>query len=142
MSRSIQTNAGGSSFLPQRPLDSRRSGFARDVRITTVDSLLQSRHLAPPGIIKIDVQGFELEVLRGATSVFGVTELIVAEVSLFSFILDMPLLREVVIFLGEHGYEVYDIAGYYRRPLDGSLGQIDLAFAERDGVLRRSNLWR
>lgn len=48
---------------------------------------------------------------------------------------------ELIEFMGERGYEIYDIAGYLRRPFDGALGQVDLAFAKREGILRRSNKW-
>ena len=52
-----------------------------------------------------------------------------------------PLIREVISFMGDRGYEIYDITEFLRRPLDGALGQIDLAFAKNNGVLRNSNKW-
>lgn len=65
------------------------------------------------------------------------------EVSLFSFddVPGMPIFREVIDFMGEKGYELYDIPGYLRRPVDGALGQVDLAFVKRAGILCQSNKW-
>jgi predicted PolB exonuclease-like 3'-5' exonuclease len=52
------------------------------------------------------------------------------EVSLFSFenVPNMPIMREVIEFMGEREYEIYDIPGYLRRPSDGALGQVDSRF--------------
>jgi hypothetical protein len=43
--------------------------------------------------------------------------------------------------MGEKGYEIYDITEYLRRPYDGALGQIDIAFAKADGTLRNISRW-
>lgn len=105
------------------------------------DSLLSSRNLSVPDLVKLDIQGFELEALQGAISLFGHTEIFVMEVSLFSFddVPGMPILREVVDFMGARGYEAYDITEFARRPFDGALGQVDFAFTKREGFLRQSN---
>jgi hypothetical protein len=94
-----------------------------------------------PDLVKLDVQGFELEVLRGAPSLFGGTELFVVETSLFAFLPGLPLLGEAIEFMAARGYEVYDLAGRIFRPVDGALAQLDVAFARRRGVLRRHDLW-
>lgn len=52
-----------------------------------------------------------------------------------------PLAREVITYLGERGYELYDVPGFPRRPSDGALGQMDLAFAREKGILRSSSEW-
>lgn len=41
--------------------------------------------------------------------------------------------------MSERGYEVYDLMEPLMRPFDNALGQIDVAFAKRDGLLRHSN---
>lgn len=42
------------------------SGGSLSVRIVTLDHLLEEKKIAPPNVIKIDVEGAEFEVLRGA----------------------------------------------------------------------------
>jgi FkbM family methyltransferase len=141
--QTIWDDLAGSSFLPKVDEKLLEVGKQREVDIVTIDSLLIARNLTAPDLVKLDIQGFELEALRGATSLFGKTELFIMEVSLFSFddVPGMPILGEVVEFMGERGYEVYDIPGYLRRPSDGALGQVDLAFTKRKGILRQSNKW-
>jgi len=141
--QTIWDDLAGSSFLPDVDENQLQAGKQREVDIVTIDSLLVKYNLNIPDLVKLDIQGFELEALRGATSLFGNTELFIMEVSLFSFddVPGMPIFREVIEFMGERGYEIYDIPGYLRRPFDGALGQVDLAFARREGILRQSNKW-
>jgi len=63
------------------------------------------------------------------------------ETSLYAFLPGLPLLREVIDFMAERDYEVYDVAGYIRRPVDAALGQLDVAFARRRGFLRQHDRW-
>lgn len=139
--QTIWEDLEGSSFLP-RP-DARRiaSGEQRPAQVRRLDAILAESGGAIPDLIKLDVQGFELEVLSGAPSLFGETELFVLETSLYRFLDDLPILSEVVAFMAERGYEVYDVPGYIWRPSDGALGQLDVAFARRRGRLRRDDRW-
>jgi hypothetical protein len=89
----------------------------------------------------LDIQGFELEALSGATSIFGQSEILIVETSLFEFGPRSPIARDVIAFMGERGYEIYDLAGFIRRPYDGALGQMDVVFAKTNGLLRSDNRW-
>jgi FkbM family methyltransferase len=131
----------GSSFLPRPDPARLATGEQRPAPVRRLDDLLAERGGRVPDLVKLDVQGFELEVLAGCPSIFGRTELFVLECSLFAFLDGLPLLSEVVGFMAERGYELYDVAGRIRRPVDGALGQLDLAFARRSGFLRRHDLW-
>ncbi len=140
--QTIWEDLQGSSFLP-RPDPARTArGEQRPAPVCRLDDLLQESYGGrAPDLVKLDVQGFELEVLRGCPSIFGRTEVFVLETSLYAFLDDIPLLREVIEFMAARGYEIYDIAGQIRRPIDGALGQLDIAFARRNGFLRQHDLW-
>ena len=114
----------------------------RTIPVITIDSLIEKGEIEIPDLVKLDIQGFELEALKGGTKLFGVTEAFILETSLFEFTSGNPILSEVVIFMAERGYEIYDFPGFLRRPLDGALAQIDVCFAKHDGLLRASNAWK
>lgn len=113
----------------------------RIIPIITIDSLIEKGEIEIPELAKLDIQGYELEALKGATKLFGKTEVFILEASLFEFTSGNPILSEVIIFMAERGYEIYDLPGFLRRPYDGALAQIDVCFAKRDGILRASNSW-
>ncbi|MEM9680546.1 MAG: FkbM family methyltransferase, partial [Bacteroidota bacterium] len=79
----IWDDLAGSSFLPKADQDLLNSGKQRPITIKTIDGLIKEHNLSIPELIKLDIQGFELEALKGATSLFGKTEVFILEVSMF-----------------------------------------------------------
>jgi FkbM family methyltransferase len=58
---------GPAAFDHSRGHQSRLAGEGRlIVEVTTVDSLVERGHIPPPDIMKIDVEGYEEQVLRGS----------------------------------------------------------------------------
>ena len=108
-----------------------------DVPIVTCDELFQADPV--PDLVKLDVEGFEIEVLRGATSLFGKTELFIIEVGMDRYGTARPMAYEVINFMASHDYHLYDIPGFIRRPYDGAVGLMDICFALDDGLLRRNS---
>jgi FkbM family methyltransferase len=139
----IWDDLNGSSFLPKRDIQLLKTGKQRDVPIITINEVIASNSMPIPELIKLDIQGFELEALKGASVTFGRTIVYVIEVSLFSFsdVPGMPVFYEVVEFMQKKGYVVYDFAGFLRRPVDGALAQCDICFVPEHAFLRSSNSW-
>jgi hypothetical protein len=136
----IWDDLAGSSFLPKPDKKLKDVGKQREIEIITIDDLLHSSKLNYPELIKIDIQGFELEVLKEAEKTFGNTEVYILEVSQFPFG-GTPILSDVINFMFERDYVVYDFPGFLRRPFDGALGQCDICFVKKDVFLRKSNAW-
>jgi FkbM family methyltransferase len=141
--QTIWDDLAGSSFLPAIEQGKMAAGKQRKTPITTIDSILEQSDMRDfmPDLVKLDIQGFELEALKGANTLFGKTELFIIETSLFSFMPLQPITREVINFMAARNYEIYDITEYLRRPLDQALGQVDLAFVKADGQFRTSIEW-
>lgn len=131
----------GSSLLAAESGTPADADKRRSVPILTIDGLIQDGEIPIPDLVKIDVQGFELEVLKGANACFGHTELFILETSLFEFMPGQPIFHEVVAFMAARGYVIYDFVGLARRPYDGALGQTDLCFVPENGVLRSYHDW-
>jgi FkbM family methyltransferase len=130
----------GSSVLPENTATP--SSIAQ-LPMTTLDRVLMAGKPYPaPYFLKLDVQGFELEVLRGAEQVLQNTEVALLEVSLLEYNQGAPLFAEVVAFMQSRGFVVYDIAGFYRRESDDALYMVDLLFTRESSALRsKKRFW-
>lgn len=92
--------------------------------------------LSGPLLLKLDVQGYELEVLAGASETLRQTEMILAEVALLEYNENAPLIGEVIGFLAERGFVPFDICDFLRRYEDGAMFQCDMIFVRPDSPLR------
>lgn len=128
----------GSSLL-QETMGEFADGVARTVPVVRVDEAIRDAGLPGPYVLKIDVQGAELEALAGCTALLPQTLAICLEVSLFEFMKGAPLFAEVVAHMKSLGFVAWDIIGGWTRPLDHALGQIDIVFVPEAGSLRENH---
>jgi FkbM family methyltransferase len=113
----------------------------RTVPMRRLDEIAAEAGAVGPYVIKADVEGGELEVLKGAGALLEQTELVLLEVSLFELVPGTPQLAEVVGWMYEHGFAVADLYNGHNRLLDGSLAQIDIAFVQEHGRFRREHAY-
>jgi FkbM family methyltransferase len=79
-----------------------------------------------PIFLKLDVQGAELDVLRGAMGTLDRVEAILLEASIREYNLGAPRIAEVIAFLAQRGFSVFDIVDHRR--VGAVLAQVDLIF--------------
>ena len=113
----------------------------RTVPVRTLDSFMEDSTIQQPDMIKADVQGFEIEMLKGAEKCLENTELLLLEVSYRRIYQNGPLAHEVISYVGSKGFRILDICTYIKRPLDGELAQSDLLFAKYDSKLFKPEGW-
>jgi len=101
----------------------------------TVDAILAEAGKPCPDLIKLDVQGYELEVLKGAAKALEKAQAVLLEVSFIDMYQDNPLLHDVTAFMHERGFVAYDIGALMRRPLDQALAQVDIIFVPKSSPL-------
>jgi FkbM family methyltransferase len=120
----------GSSVLSERsPLD--RIVERRSLR--RLDSIL--KEIEAPAFLKIDTQGYELEVLKGSISILRSIEAILLEVAIIEINEGAPLLHDVLVHMKSIGFLTYDVLEIHRRPLDKALNQIDILLIREDSFL-------
>jgi FkbM family methyltransferase len=90
------------------------------VRLTTLDAWAARRGLGPTHVLKLDVQGAELDVLQGAVEQLSTVRLIESEVEFNPMYDRQPLYANIDLFLRAHGFVLwrlcqlvhYEIAGH------------------------------
>ncbi|MBM4009929.1 MAG: FkbM family methyltransferase [Planctomycetes bacterium] len=118
--------------------DAQFRGSDREVPLRTLDSLVVTGELLRPDLVKLDVQGYELEVLRGAASVLEHAQVLLVELSFRRLYADQPLAHEVIAFLGQRDFRIADICTYSQRARDAALLQSDVLFV-KEGLLPSSD---
>ena len=104
----------GSSVLEEA------SPYARNYverTLTTLDSVL-ARHPAfqKADFLKLDVQGYELDVLRGASAALQKAEFVLMEASLIPINRGCPLISEVIDFMSSRDFRLLDFCSQSRLP--------------------------
>jgi FkbM family methyltransferase len=88
-----------------------------------------------PTLLKIDAQGYELQVLKGASQTLLTVEAVLLEIATIEINEGAPLLHDVIIFMHSLGFVAYDILEIHRRPLDKALNQVDIIFVPEHSKL-------
>lgn len=99
-----------SSLLPITPLQSSMfPGTAecgrQTVQVQRLDEILTAADLEPPALLKLDVQGYELEALRGCGGLLRCFAHVYAECSFVEFYQGQALAEEVFGFLEGCGFD-------------------------------------
>jgi FkbM family methyltransferase len=115
------------------------------VRVTTatLDSLLADRVTrASRALLKLDLEGSEIEALAGASALLASVEVVVTEVHFYDVErTGHPTFLETLRFLDAHRFQLTDIVALASRPRDGRLRMGDVAFARDDSPLVSDGSW-
>ena len=130
----------GSSMYQEKE-DSDVNGIPRVIEAITLNDLCKEKRTKGPYLLKIDTQGAELEVLKGAEAILPETEFVIIETSFFELFKGGPQFYDCVNYMNEKGFVVYDLFDLRYRLLDGALAQVDLAFVKENSALRMLHFW-
>src|SRR4051812_7221867 len=109
--------------------------------MSTLDSLIEKCGAPQPDLIKLDLQGFEIDAMRGATRCMERAQALLLELSFFEFLKGQPIAEDVIAFVRERGFRLHDIPSLWHRPLDGALAQGDFFFLKEGHPLLADNRW-
>lgn len=99
-----------------------------EIEMSTLDSVLADRRPAAPYLLKIDTQGYEAEVIRGATATLQDTALVIVEASFFELYEGQPLFPDLHRQMADLGFFYGGSVGQIVSPSDGLVLQQDALF--------------
>lgn len=93
-------------------------------------------------LLKLDIEGHELDALLGATRLLPSVHVVVIEVQFYAVNWNaLPTFLDVALELNRLGFEMYDVAALGSRPRDGRLRIGDVVFVRQDGALASDRSW-
>lgn len=121
--------------------DSNVNGVERTIPAMTLDNICCDRGTEGPYLLKIDTQGAELDVLKGAETVLKDTEFVILEVSFFEFFKGGPQIYDCIRFMQQNDFVAYDIFDLQYRLVDGAMSQVDIAFVRDKSKYREFHFY-
>lgn len=104
----------------------------RLVRVARLRKYLSPEHIVPSALLKIDVQGYELEVLKGCDPLLILFKFVYLESSFVELYEGQALVGEIILYLISRKFQ---LSGVYNQVEDfqGRPVQADFLFANSDG---------
>ena len=102
----------------------------RRVRIERLEAYLREKRLERVDLLKLDVQGFELEVLEGAGDALGRIDWIYTEAQFRELYGGGPLFSDIFAFLSARGFDLKRMNSF-RTDAEGRLVECDMVFRRR-----------
>ena len=124
------TNANDSSSM-LAPADTQvevfgtRVNSTKKVDLRRLASVLRTDQIVSPALLKIDVQGFELDALRGCEELLSCFENLYIEASFVELYKGQALVGDVLDFLRQRGFAV---SGVFNQHVDRSRGPLQADF--------------
>lgn len=92
------------SNLQQQLFPGTQESGTRQVTVTPLDAALYPEQIQAPALLKIDVQGYELEVLKGGSLLLGCFDFLLVECSYIELYKGQALADEVVSYMEKAGF--------------------------------------
>ncbi|MEG4998381.1 FkbM family methyltransferase [Microcoleus sp. B4-D4] len=126
------------SYISEEGEASSETFELRTIPAVTLDEVCKIRQLEGPYLIKVDVDGRELDVLAGASQILQNTEFVIVEVALY-VLSRFDKMYTVIEFMKEQGFVAYDIVDPGYRLSDLALSQVDMVFVKESGQFTKES---
>ena len=107
----ITSRMDSSSFLKVASNTNKSKNYSviekRDIKVSTLDEILLNEIFLYPLLIKMDVQGYELEVLKGAKNLLKKTDYLLLEVSENEMYQNQPTEKIIIEYLKDLNFEIF-----------------------------------
>ena len=85
-------------------------------------------------IVKLDIQGYEMEALQGMEGLLHSIKIIVTEVAFIPLYENQPLFSDIDLFLQKINFQLFNLYGLYTQR-DGRLTSGDAVFLNKNAVV-------
>lgn len=111
-----EEHPGGNSYYQENPNLSPGATelfpSSKKVKTKTLDTVVYDRFFSLPDLIKMDVQGAELDIIKGALEIFRQTKHVILELQHVDYNLGAPKKDEIIRFMDELGFDCVTPEGF------------------------------
>ena len=113
----FQINKKGvtSSFLPATEFHKMNHASSdikvEKVKVTNIDDVMKTYSLTNIDILKLDIEGFEIEAFKGISDIDKKVSVIFAEVNLVPTYENQPLIEDVIVYTRAHNFHLANFYG-------------------------------
>lgn len=104
-----------------------------------IDDIVQQRNYPLPDFVKLDLQGAELEAIKGGFSTLINAEIMILEVKILEYNLGAPTFLQTIQFMADLGYIPFDITELHYLHT-GELNECDIMFCKKDSKYHKTGL--
>lgn len=133
-SSSTEQQTGNSIFIENTNFYAEENLESEQMTAATLDRILSEKKAPTVDFIKLDVQGAELIVLDGAKETLKGVEAVLLEASILEYNKDAPTFEEIIRYMGDAEFRVYDVLGMHYLPAK-LLSQMDILFIRKNSSL-------
>ena len=108
-----------------------KDSYKESISIVTLDSVISNLAIESPLFVKIDVQGYELNVLRGAAATLPMIDILIVEVSFTRLYENQPLFEDINKELRKYQFEYVGNFEQLTDPINGAVLQADAIYINR-----------
>jgi FkbM family methyltransferase len=83
-----------------------------------------------PYLLKIDTQGYEMEVLKGSKNILNIVSYLLVEVSLVELYQGQKLLKDILDFLSKKNFKIWSVDRVMGNKKTGQTYQLDIFFCK------------
>ena len=120
---------GASFYLENTPHYDDGNLLTRSVSMARLDTLVRENAIPFPDLIKLDIQGAEIDAMKGAPACLSHCQALITEVSLVTYNRGAPLFSDLVSWVAQRGFFCIDVCELHRYKGDRIL-QMDLLFVK------------
>jgi len=107
----------------------------------TLNSIFEQNNYPLPDFVKIDIQGHEIEAMKGGEQIIRNAEFVLLECTVLDLGNNPPMINEMFNHMDGLNFQLYDISQFMRRPSDNALFQIDALFIKKDSKFISNRIW-
>ncbi len=129
-------STASSSFMPMANSHKENFNFAIqtepiELKIETLDAVFSQTTFSHPLLIKLDVQGFESEVIKGGSAILAQADIIISELSFYELYTNQPLFNTIYKQLQALGFMYVGSIEQLHSPLNNKVLQADGVFIKQ-----------